>query len=590
MSTGVGERALKNLRTVRVFHPMVLSLTPVLGLYAQNASVTPAAVLVRPAVILVASSFTLWILCWILFRDRYRGGVVASVLVLAFCVLWGVLEDTINSAVRLLSPWPPQTFYLIYVGVALVGIGVFLYRYRRSRRAIKNLLVVMVPVAIAGFAVATFLFAPVFGRRAAWIITAYLVITTFAVIAVLRYRGDYRALTPSANWFAGILIALYCVVVLFNRTPAPNVDELPLDMKTAETAASSDSAPDIYFIALDGYPRSDILRSTYAFNNMAFEGSLRDLGFTIAPQSHSNYAIPACALSACLNLDYLDALVAPADRSKGTVDTVLDFYRSNRVFSFLRGQGYKIIATSPGVQSLELSEPNVDICIDPPRTPGEFEVVLAGRTVASRVMEGMYYLRYSNPAYWRYSFLRARILYAVQQLVQQSATESKQPRFYFANLLIPEPPFLFTRDGDRAQPFGPDSLSVQEGLRRQEVEFREAYLDQLFFTNRIVGDAAERIIRQSKRPVVVLIASTRGAPLALQPENTAPDRRYANLLAVRFPEPAQGENAELYPSISLANLFRVTLNRVFHTDLPLVDDRLMNVTDDKPFVPNSLSF
>lgn len=562
---------------------MMLSLTPLLGLYAQNASVTPLGALVRPGAILIGFSLLLWILCWVPLRDRYRAGFVASAIVLSFVVLWGVLEDAITAVVFLLDTWSPQMFYLAYVILVVAGIAGFLIRYRKSKRAMKSFLLVMAPVAVVGFVVATFLLSPIFGRRAAWIITAYLVMTCFVVFAILRSRSDYRALTPSANWFAGILIALYCGVVLFNRTPVPDAELLPMEI-AAEASAATRTQPDIYFITLDGYARSDVLRNTYGFNNMAFEGVLREIGFEIAPNSHSNYILPAYALTACLNLDYLDALVAPSDQPRGTVDNVLDLYYSNRVFEFLRSQGYEIIALSPGVQSLEMQVPHVDLRMEPPRSPGEFEMVLAGRTIASRVMEAVYYVRFQNPAYWQYAFRRSRILYAVETMTRLSGEESERPRFVFANLLIPEtPPCLFTRDGGRAQPFGPDSLSVQQGLRDEGAEYREAYFNQLFFTNRIIAETTKQIVSQSTRPVAIVLLSSRGAPLSLQPAGASLDKRYANLVAMRFPEPSNEPNELVYPSISLVNVFRITFNRLFGTGLPLLDDKLKTLIEDAPF-------
>lgn len=584
MSTGVGERALENLRTIRVLHPMMLALTPLLGLYAQNASVTPFYVLVRPALVLAGSTFILWILCWLLLRDRYRAGFLSSILVLAFVVLWGVLEDAIAIIVPMLTSWSVQMFYVAYVVLVLAGIGAFLYRYRKNKRAIKTFLLVMLPVIAIGFAVATFLLSPVFGRRAAWLITTYLVLTCFVVYAVLRSKSDFRALTPSANWFAGILIALYCGVVLFNRTPVPDVELQPMDLPEAKAGENAE-LPDIYLIALDGYTRSDVLRTAYGFNNMSFERALSDLGFEIASDSQSNYTVPAFSLTSCLNMNYLDDLVAPSDRSKGNVDTVLDLYGSNQAFAFLHSLGYQIIALSPGVQSLELTSPEVDQSLQPPRSPGEFEMVLAGRMFVSRLMETVYFFKYQNPAYWNYAFRRARVLYAMDTMKQLSSAPDNQPRFIFASMPIPEPPFLFTREGGRAQPFGPDSLSVQRGRRAEETEYREAYLDQLFFTNRLITDAVEQITASSSRPAMIAIVSSRGVPLALQTDGTESStaRRYANLIALRFPNGSDAKDAAVYPSMSLVNVFRVTFNRLFDTGLPLLEDQKKVVDDDAPF-------
>lgn len=584
MSTGVGERALEDLRTVRVIHPMLLSLTPLLGLYAQNVEVTPFAAILPPALYLVLGSFVLWLLGWALLRDRYRAGLAVSTLVLFLVVLWGVLEDIISRVIPVLSVWSPWTFYAVFGLVAVLVVGGVAWRARGNRDALRALVLVLVPVALAGFAVAAFLLTPIFGRRAAWMITAYLMLTGFSVRAVLRYGGDTRVATRSANWFAAILVALYAAVVGFNRVPGDEVKtvDLAIAAHQEEAGVSAPQFPDIYLIALDGYARGDILASEYGYNNLAFEGALRELGFTIPERSQSNYTHPVYSIAACLNMDYLSAVVPEESRATSGVGTVLQLYHDNRVFRFLREQGYEIVAFSPGMQSLEPQLPNVR-CISPSESASEFEIVLADRTAVSRIMEVVYFARYDNPAYWRFAYRSTRILAALEGMPKLSTDDSPKPRFVLAHLSLPDPPFLFTRDGDPAQPFGPGSLSIHQGFRGEEAEFRTAYLDQLYFTNQKLREAINGIVRNSVRPAVILLVSSRGAPLLLQRESGTGSQRYASLIAVRFPDGAsKGEDKDIYPAITPVNLFRVVFNRLFDTRLPLIEDRQWVVSDERP--------
>ncbi|MCC6489466.1 MAG: hypothetical protein IT364_18355, partial [Candidatus Hydrogenedentes bacterium] len=559
-------------------------LTPLLGLYAQNVEVTPFSAIVPPALYLFLGSFALWILGWILLRDRYRAGLAVSTLVLFLVVLWGVLEDVIRRVIFVLAVWSPWTFYAIFGLMTVLVIGSIAWRARGNRDVLRSLVLILIPTALAGFAVAAFLLTPVFGRRAAWMITAYLLLTGFSVRAVLRYSGDLRVATRSANWFAAILVALYVAVVGYNRVPSAGIEtvDLAITAHTQEAGSPAPQSPDIYLVALDGYARGDILASDYGYNNLAFEGALRDLGFTIPEKSQSNYTHPVYSIAACLNMDYLSAMVPEEKRASSGVGTVLQLYHENRVCNFLREQGYEVVAFSPGMQSLEPRIPYVR-CISPSESTSEFEIVLADRTAVSRIMEVVYFARYDNPAYWRFAYRSTRILAALDGMPKLAGEQSDKPRFVLAHLSLPDPPFLFTRDGDPAQPFGPGSLSIHQGFRGEEAEFRTAYLDQLYFTNQMLRKALEGIVRNSTRPAVVVLVSSRGAPLLLQRESGTGSQRYASLIAVRFPDgTAMGKDKDIYATITPVNLFRVVFNRLFDTRLPLIEDRQWLVSDERP--------
>ena len=66
--------------------------------------------------------------------------------------------------------------------------------------------------------------------------------------------------------------------------------------------------PDIYYIILDGYGRSDVLKNEYGYDNSDFLNALRDLGFTVSECSQSNYAQTQMSLASSLNFNYIDVL------------------------------------------------------------------------------------------------------------------------------------------------------------------------------------------------------------------------------------------------------------------------------------------
>jgi hypothetical protein len=571
----------------RVFHPVFFALCPLLGLYAQNTDKVAMGDLARPAMLLVLVATGLWFLCWVLLRDRFRGGISASAMVIAFFVLWGVLEDGIRWIVPKLSDWPHQVFYIGYGAVVVVAFGTLAWLFRSRRHALAIRALVLAFVAVAWFLVAAFLLAPVFGRRAAWLIAGYLIAVFFVLMALWRYEGNFKVLNRTANWFSGVLLLLYAGLSALNAAHGHTVEPRPLAGLTAEAsaAAEGEAQPDIYLITLDGYARGDVLRDTpFTYNSWPFEQWLGENGMTFARQSRANYPSTLLSLTSCLNMDYLCELIDEGDRASGDVQVVKSLYDQNRAVRFLRERGYEIVVFSPGYENLEMRG-DVDRRLAPPRAPREFEMVLMNQTVVSRVMEIIYYMRYGNPAAWRVSYVRERILHAFEEL-PKLAEEGGKPKFVVAHLSVPEAPFLFTRDGGLAHPYGPGSVAVDQVFEVLDRDFHKGYIDQLDYVNGELRGTISAILERSATPPVILVASSRGAskalPSSVNPASVPPER-FKNLLFAYLPGPGSRQDCSIYDTMGMANLFRVTFNNVFGTELPLVPDGTVMGTNENPF-------
>lgn len=582
--TSRGERALRELRPVRVFHPMLLALIPLWGTYAhdRNAGLLPLSALARPTAVLICCAIGLWVLFSAIRKDRYHGGLLASALVVPLLVVWGVLEEAIRAVIPLYESTSRVSFYVALAVAALAAICVTAYRLRADKSALRNALTFIAVLLLVSLAVATFILAPVFGRRAAWLMTGYVVATALGFRAVWNYRGDFQAATKSLNWFATVLLVLYSAVLAVNRPTQSTVTPPKLSIGEAAKAIPADELPDIYLIALDGYARADVLRTAYAYNNLPFEQEMKGLGFRFAERSTANYPQSILSLAALLNADYIENLPDPAKRGDASMADVFAYYHNNGVFDGLRSLGYRIESFSPGLESLESRRKDV-VRREPEGAIGEFEMVLLDRTFLSRIMQGYYFVRYKNPAYWRYAFRRARIVYAFDEMARMAKDENAPPRFVFANMLIPEQPYLFTRDGGRAQPYGPGSLGGDRRFRGLVSDYREAYLGQVHYTNDRLIEVARQIVESSKRPAVIIVTSGRGAPPALETGPESEEERFKNLLAIRFPDGPGATVDGWRDDLSLVNVFRLVLNHTMKAQLPILEDRTLVPKEDKPF-------
>ena len=63
-------------------------------------------------------------------------------------------------------------------------------------------------------------------------------------------------------------------------------------------------SPNIFWIVLDGYPRQDVLKEEFAFDNSSFIQSLSSLDFVVLGKSRANLPATANSISSTVNTDY----------------------------------------------------------------------------------------------------------------------------------------------------------------------------------------------------------------------------------------------------------------------------------------------
>ncbi len=572
----------------RVLHPPLLALYPVLGLYAHNIEKTPVTTLMRPAAVTVIAALVIWGVCWGLARNSYKGGIIASALILGALSGWSVLENTIAIAAPIAAQWSNVVHYIIYAAIT-VAVGAALYQWGspklRSWPAFLALavLAVLIAAAVEG------IMAPAFGRAASWCIALYLVALTGVVVYLSRRRGGFILMTRTANWFAAILITLSLANIAFNWPGGAEVSAPPPpDLEQA--IANAENKPDIYLIVLEGYARHDLLREAYAYNNLPFLETMRNHGLAAANQSVANYAEPVMSLASLLNMDYAHALSAggAADDPDG-LGPAVELYHNNRVFTALRRAGYEIIVFPPGLAMLE---PRLNV---ETHRPGdilnEFEMVLAAHTVAARILQGWNYVIHRDNLNLREVVERRRVLHVFDGLAELAATASEQPRLIYAYMSIPGPPFLFNRDGGRAERSTVVTSDSRDVFRGSWTDYVQAYVDQLTFTNRRLERAIDSIMEAGEGdPPVILIASSQGIGVLREEfRQVPPELLLSNLTLMGIP--GRDQQRLMNRPVSPVNLFRIVFNEVFEADLSLLDNEIVGITDpaDVPVLDHEVS-
>ncbi len=537
--------------------------------------------MVRPVVFFLLAAFVLWVIAAVATRHVYKGGVIASAVILAAFPGWNVLEILIEHTVPLVGAAPTLLHHAAYAAAA-AAIAIFATRWRvfqgRRGRAAAGLL--------AGAAVlwllVEILMAPAFGRGASWWIALYLLLFVALIGYLLQRRSGFVLMTRTANWFAVALLLLSFANITYNRPPVldyepPSQPETLAGMSGQEGGGENEQLPDIYFIVLDGYLRGDVLRDAAAYNNMPFLRDLETAGVHHADRAFANYHSMIMTVVSCLNMDYLDAF-AP-EQGAGNLRHLARLYNDNRVFKFLRGQGYVLAGFPPG---LELLEPRatVDEYHRPSDILGEFELVLAENTAAARLLEALHYARHRTPLSMREVVERRRTLYVMETLPDIAATPSDAPRFVYACLTVPGPPFLFDRQGRRADLASPALRRDNGGMELSAAELRAAYVEQLHYTNTLLSQTLRDILEASAAPPVIIVLSSTGpAGVHFVDDGYENPLSLANLALFHGPDGV----LELPEDVTPVNVFRILFNDLFGAELPLLPGEAIAAFEDAPF-------
>lgn len=322
--------------------------------------------------------------------------------------------------------------------------------------------------------------------------------------------------------------------------------------------------PDIYYIILDGYGRDDVLTELYQHDNRPFTNYLRESGFYVAEQSHSNYPQTALSLASSLNYAYVQEKIEidPEAESRLPLTTLI---QESAVQQFLKDQGYRTIAFSNGFPVTELQK--ADDFHSPNEGLTNFEITLLSGSLGA--------VEWSEDMLADY---RGRVRWTADEL--DRVIVEPGPKFVFVHIILPHPPFVFYDTGHDPLTFSGGDGSHFDGTPGQYVA---GYRGQLQYTNALARRMIESILENSSREPVILLQGDHGPGAYLDWESVDEScikERFSILNAYYLPG---SEETSLYPGISPVNSFRVVLDRYFDSNLGLIEDRSYYANWQKPY-------
>jgi hypothetical protein len=470
-------------------HPFLFAVYPILALLAVNISEVDFSSGWRSLLLSILTAGLLTLVFFAAFRDWMHAALLTTILLILFYSYGHV--------------------YILLKGAEINGF--FLFRHRT-----------LIPLWI------------ILGILLSWWVSR----KSFRVDAgtyVLNLVGILLVILPILQLGAFLL-----------QSRSPQGDQNP----SALNLTVGNQPPDIYYIILDGYGRSDVLQNEYDYDNSEFLNRLRDLGFYIAECSQSNYAQTQLSLASSLNFDYLDALsdrFVPGSDNRTGLDALI---HHSKVRESLEKAGYQTVAFASGFLATELRD--ADYFLSPEHARGqlnEFEFLLLETTLARLLQDSNRFGMQTAGS----ELFRERTLFTLDKLDELSYIPG--PKFVFVHLIVPHPPYVFGPTGGPVESADVGTTKTQEGASH--------YRDQVIYINSRMAEIVPQIIANSSSVPIIVIQGDHGPTVASSPRS-----RMSNLSAYLLP----GVDPLLYPTLTPVNTFRIIFNEYFGQKVELLDD------------------
>ena len=491
------------------FHPLLLAVYPVLALYAVNIKEVSSSVIWRPLLISITFGMLIIFILRLIFRDWLKAALLTSLILLIF-FSYGRIYDYLRTT-RLADLNLVRHRYLaLFFCILLVLISWWILRHIRDYKPITAVFntITIVLALLTGIQIISFQIKAASGQQAA------------------------------SNWNPGS-----------NMTPT----------------TQSDNKPDVYYIVLDSYTRSDVLMAELDFDNSGFIQQLRDMGFYVANCSRANYNMTQSSMVSSLNMSYLPELYAEAAGQGIAAADIWVLIKSSAVRKSFQNLGYKFVAFETGYKWTSVEDADLYLMRSQDSfgiqfvTP--FEQMLIDSTTLSIYSD--YQRRNTLLKYFGSTHPLANYIGMEEFILSQlpKIPEIDAPTFTYAHINVTHKPYVFSPTGYLDYP---DEIST---VAEDNRHFPAGYISSIEYVDAQMLAIIREILSRSDTPPIIIVQGDHGYRV-----DTASD--WANISPILNAYYLPGmANDRLYPTISPVNTFRLIFNDYFGGAYELLPDK-----------------
>jgi hypothetical protein len=499
--------------SLEFLYPFLLAIFPVLALWNHNASFVELRSVARTLVITLAAVALLLFLFRLILSDWHKAGLLTSLGALLFFSYGHVflfLQENLETLAR------HRYVAALFLGVFLLAFWLVVKKFDHPENFERFL-------TITG-----------------------IVLVVYSILQLAWY--EYSVFQASAE--------------------AESRSEIEIDSQLLQ---GDDNLPNVFWIILDAYGRSDVLQDYYDYDNSEFLQELREMGFYVAPCSQANYPDTILSILSTMNMDYLQNVAAESGAlpqlSKSVVRKTFDALGYKTItFENYFGDHFDLF------EDLRLNRQRSITALNLFRRTNEFEAMLM-QTSALRLFIDMpqiipSFLRVDEEDSWYYE-LYLQTQYILDTLPTLPSMEGLN--FFFVHLVVPHTPYIFAPDGGFL-------LTENTSVHAEKIGYR----NNVAFVDERLPDVLQAIIENSDVPPIIIVQGDHG-PTS---RDVSPGKRLPILNAYYLSAEAVGD---LNPHVTPVNTFRILFNHYFEADYEYLEDLSYNVwgkgdfSDDKIF-------
>lgn len=403
---------------------------------------------------------------------------------------------------------------------------------------------------------------------AKWIVVLPLtVLIVFLIIIVILKRKQFKRINLFLNLLLIIFIMIEFGILILAGNTFSEVKNLLVrnDRLALNNLPNPSSKPDVFYLVLDCYPGTPFLMDHMDFDNSSFDSALMQKGFYIVRNPKSNYNRTAFSISSTLNFEYLNlentSHITAKDYNRALLtvkNSMVPKIFDHHNYTFYNLSIFDIAGTSAIRKESFLTLPQQDILLYntlPGRIKNELLWNFSKRKNTNTESE-----------FKKINRERAELKDYNQQLIDSLKRipfeRSGKPKFIYAHLYMPHPPFFYDENGKDMD------MDIDSVLSERSFRNKSRFLSYLKYTNHMILEITDKILQAGGSNNLIILQSDHGFT-DFEGGPTEKKLFFENYSAIYFPGK---EYSAFYDTLSNVNTFPILFNTYFNTQIPLQKD------------------
>ena len=529
--------SMETKKNPKIFHTFLIAFFPIIAVYSVNIGLIQLEQFIFPTILMIGSAFLVFLCLKYVLKNARKAALIvtlAFIIFFSFGHIYNVLDqvsigDTDLGSNRILLP----------ISTILFGIGTFLII--KTKHTLDNATSIVNTISIVFISVIVIM------------------------VGIEMFGCDECLIQQDSSWEFD-----------FNSTEKTDFSSYFQDHTFS--ISKHTSAPNVYYIILDGYPRNDILEKHVSFDNSKFTNFLKQRGFHVAENSHANYSLSSTSIPATMNMNYINFLADEIGEDSRNYNPLIGknigLYADNQVIKNFKSMGYKV-AKIGSVPMYVHEMPLVDLSMCHKSIHLMDNRLLD--TVARTSMIGYFIERSSE------NIQREIILCAFEEMPKISSYYD-EPVFVWSHIIIPHFPLIFGPNGESITP-GKSLLTMNHPeYTDSDWNVKQQFVKQLQFANKKSMELVDEILKNEKESIII-IQSDHGSGFGINLQDPVDDdiiQKLSNFNAIYFPNEKQ--RGMLTDDRTSVNTFRLVFNSQFGSDYEILEDKIYwGLSIKKPF-------